>query len=76
LHAAADTVELAIYRMRTDAKQRKGGECIAMTASLAGYLASAEMPLYSAAKPGIVKLMRALKYDLAKLDIAICHRAR
>lgn len=42
-----------------------------MTASLAGYLASAGAPLYSAAKHGIVGLMRALKNDLATVDIAI-----
>lgn len=42
-----------------------------MTASLAGYLASTGAPLYSAAKHGIVGLMRALKNDLATVDIAI-----
>ena len=42
-----------------------------MTASLAGYLASAGAPLYSAAKHGIVGLMRALKNDLATVGIAI-----
>jgi len=42
-----------------------------MTASLAGYLASAGAPLYSAAKHGIVGLMRAMKQELAKLNIAI-----
>lgn len=72
LHAADDTVKLAIYWMRKDAKHGKGrGGSIVMTASLAGYLASAGAPLYSAAKHGIVGLMRALKNDVAKLDIAI-----
>jgi NAD(P)-dependent dehydrogenase (short-subunit alcohol dehydrogenase family) len=42
-----------------------------MTASLAGYLASAGAPLYSAAKHGIVGLMRALKSGLATVNIAI-----
>ena len=42
-----------------------------MTASLAGYLASAGAPLYSAAKHGVVGYMRALKQDCAKVGIAI-----
>jgi NAD(P)-dependent dehydrogenase (short-subunit alcohol dehydrogenase family) len=72
LHAADDTVKLAIYWMRKDAKHGKGrGGSIVMTASLAGYLASAGAPLYSAAKHGIVGLMRALKNDLATVGIAI-----
>lgn len=72
LHAADDTVKLAIYRMRKDAKHGLGkGGSIVMTASLAGYLASAGAPLYSAAKHGLVGLMRALKNDLAKVNIAI-----
>src|SRR5271170_4673529 len=57
---------------RRDAKHGKGrGGSIVMTASLAGYLASAGAPLYSAAKHGIVGLMRALKNDLATVNIAI-----
>jgi len=72
MQAADDTVKLAIYWMRKDAKHGKGkGGSIVMTASLAGYLASAGAPLYSAAKHGIVGLMRALKNDLATVDIAI-----
>ena len=72
LHAADDTVKLAIYWMRRDAKQGKGrGGSIVMAASLAGYLASAGAPLYSAVKHGIVGLMRALRNDLATVDIAI-----
>jgi NAD(P)-dependent dehydrogenase (short-subunit alcohol dehydrogenase family) len=42
-----------------------------MTASLAGYLASAGAPMYCAAKHGIVGLMRAMKPELMKLNIAI-----
>ena len=42
-----------------------------LTASLAGYLASAGAPLYSAAKHGVVGLMRALKQECAKLSISI-----
>ncbi|KAF2742387.1 NAD(P)-binding protein [Sporormia fimetaria CBS 119925] len=67
MDAAADTAKLAIYYLR---KNKEGGQ-IAMTASLAGYLASAGAPLYSAAKHGIVGLMRALKQECAKLNIAV-----
>lgn len=70
LHAANDTLKLAIYHMRHRTDGRKGGN-IVMTASLAGYLASAGAPLYSAAKHGIVGLMRALKNDTATLGIAV-----
>lgn len=53
MHAANDTVKLATYWMRKDARHGKGtGGSIVMTASLAGYLASAGAPLYSAAKHG------------------------
>lgn len=87
MDAASDTTKLAIHYLR---KNKEGGQ-IAMTASLAGYLASAGAPLYSAAKHGkisivsyilehdgdrltdlgIVGLMRALKQECAKLNIAI-----
>jgi len=49
MHAANDTVKLALFHMR---KVKRGGR-IVMTASLAGYLASAGAPLYSAAKHGM-----------------------
>ena len=49
LDAACDTVKLAIYYLR---KNQKDGGSIVMTASLAGYLASAGAPHYSAAKHG------------------------
>jgi len=65
--ATADTVKLAIHYMR----RNNGGGGIVATASLAGYLASKGMPLYSAAKHGVVGLMRSLKNDLAALNIAI-----
>lgn len=42
-----------------------------MTASLAGYLASAGAGVYSAAKHGIIGLLRALKGDCRKLGIGI-----
>lgn len=48
MNAAADTTKLAIHYLR---KNKNGGD-IVLTASLAGYLASAGMPLYSAAKHG------------------------
>lgn len=52
LAAANDTVKLAIHYMR---KNKSGGN-IVLTASLAGYLASAGAPLYSAAKHGSLLL--------------------
>lgn len=67
MDAASDTTKLAIHYLR---KNKEGGQ-IAMTASLAGYLASAGAPLYSAAKHGVVGLMRALKQECAKLNIAV-----
>lgn len=48
MDAASDTTKLAIHYLR---KHPEGGQ-IALTASLAGYLASAGAPLYSAAKHG------------------------
>ncbi|EER29613.1 hypothetical protein D8B26_003818 [Coccidioides posadasii str. Silveira] len=74
LAAANDTVKLAIYWMKKTIGMVEGGKrtgSIVMTASLAGYLASAGAPLYSAAKHGIVGLMRALKNDTATLNIAV-----
>ncbi|OAL48870.1 NAD(P)-binding protein [Pyrenochaeta sp. DS3sAY3a] len=68
MDAASDTTKLAIHYLRKNGAQ--GGQ-IALTASLAGYLASAGAPLYSAAKHGVVGLMRALKQECAKLNIAI-----
>ena len=67
LSAASDTTKLAIHYLR---KNENGGQ-IVLTASLAGYLASAGAPLYSAAKHGVVGLMRALKQECAKVNIAI-----
>lgn len=53
MHAANDTAKLAIHYMRkTGPTKKKAGGSIVMTASLAGYLASAGAPLYSAAKHG------------------------
>ncbi|KAH7389524.1 hypothetical protein DE146DRAFT_166472 [Phaeosphaeria sp. MPI-PUGE-AT-0046c] len=68
MDAASDTTKLAIHYLRKNGNQ--GGE-IVLTASLAGYLASAGAPLYSAAKHGVVGLMRALKQECLKLNIAI-----
>lgn len=47
MDAASDTTKLAIHYLR-----KHGGGEIVLTASLAGYLASAGAPLYSAAKHG------------------------
>jgi NAD(P)-dependent dehydrogenase (short-subunit alcohol dehydrogenase family) len=49
MDAASDTTKLGIHYLRRNGN--KGGE-IVLTASLAGYLASAGAPLYSAAKHG------------------------
>jgi NAD(P)-dependent dehydrogenase (short-subunit alcohol dehydrogenase family) len=50
INAATDTVKLAIFYLRKIGKTAGGS--IVMTASLAGYLASAGAPNYSAAKHG------------------------
>ena len=80
IRAVGDTLKLAMYHLRNDtdskSSKRRGsgkgqGGSIVMTASLAGYLASAGAPLYSAAKHGVVGYMRALKQDCAKVGIAI-----
>lgn len=52
LAAANDTLKLAIHYMRKNRSSGTQGGNIVMTASLAGYLASAGAPLYSAAKHG------------------------
>ena len=80
IRAVGDTLKLAVYHLRNDSEassgRRKGsgkgrGGSIVLTASLAGYLASAGAPLYSAAKHGVVGYVRALKSDCAKVGIAI-----
>ncbi|KAF3935809.1 hypothetical protein ABW19_dt0204845 [Dactylella cylindrospora] len=70
IRAASDTTKLAIHHMRKN-NGGKGSGSIVLTASLAGYLASKGLPLYSAAKHGVVGLMRSLKNDVAALNIAI-----
>ncbi|TKA70433.1 hypothetical protein B0A55_07890 [Friedmanniomyces simplex] len=75
IRAVGDTLKLAIYHLRrNDNKKGSGkgqGGSIVMTASLAGYLASAGAPLYSAAKHGVVGYLRALKGDCAKVGISL-----
>ena len=80
IRAIGDTLKLAMYHLRNDGDgelgQGKGsgkgrGGSIVMTASFAGYLASAGAPLYSAAKHGVVGYLRALKGDCQKAGIAI-----
>lgn len=79
IRAVGDTLKLAMYHLRNDSDsdgKRKGsgkgqGGSVVMTASLAGYLASAGAPLYSAAKHGVVGYLRALKQDCAKVGIAL-----
>lgn len=51
MDAASDSTRLAVHYLRKNGKE--GGQ-IVLTASLAGYLASAGAPLYSAAKHGMV----------------------
>ncbi|KAK6514746.1 hypothetical protein TWF506_007112 [Arthrobotrys conoides] len=70
IRAAADTTKLAIHHMRKN-NGGQGSGAIVLTASLAGYLASKGLPLYSAAKFGVVGLMRSLKNDVSRLNIAI-----
>lgn len=64
-----------MYHLRNDTSKGGSGKgrggSIVLTASLAGYLASIQMPLYSAAKHGVVGYMRALKGQCAKVGIAI-----
>jgi NAD(P)-dependent dehydrogenase (short-subunit alcohol dehydrogenase family) len=55
LAAANDTLKLAIHYLRKNNSGKAGGN-IVLTASLAGYLASAGAPLYSAAKHGSLHL--------------------
>ncbi|CAK4032781.1 short chain dehydrogenase reductase like [Lecanosticta acicola] len=74
LRAVGDTLKLAMHHLRNDGKGGSGagkGGTIVLTASLAGYLASAGAPLYSAAKHGILGFMRALKGDCQKAGIAL-----
>lgn len=61
LDAASDTLKLALHHLR----KNKDGGSIVMTASLAGYLASAGAGLYSAAKHGArtLKMMSCSKAD-------------
>ncbi|GAB7361917.1 hypothetical protein MBLNU230_g1955t1 [Neophaeotheca triangularis] len=71
VEAACDSVKLAIWHMRDNEAVRGCRGRIVMTASLAGYLASAGAPHYSAAKHAVVGLMRALKREVAALQVAI-----
>ena len=80
IRSVGDSLKLALYHLRNDSDtetgRRKGsgkgnGGSIVMVASLAGYLASAGAPLYSAAKHGVVGYLRALKGDCAKVGVAL-----
>lgn len=80
IRAVGDTLKLAFHHLRNDSDEKTGkrkgsgkgrGGSIVMTASLAGYLASAGAPLYSAAKHGVVGYLRALKGDCAQVNIAL-----
>lgn len=72
IRSVGDTLKLSMFHLRKSGGSGKGkGGSIVMTASLAGYLASAGAPLYSAAKHGVVGYMRALKGDCKAQGIAI-----
>ncbi|KAK3068749.1 hypothetical protein LTR53_013433 [Teratosphaeriaceae sp. CCFEE 6253] len=77
IRAVGDSLKLAIHHLRQPTSGGKSGSgqgrggSIVMTASLAGYLASAGAPLYSAAKHGVVGYLRALKADCASVGIAL-----
>ncbi|TKA22098.1 hypothetical protein B0A50_08476 [Salinomyces thailandicus] len=82
LRALGDSLKLAIHHLRNDSHTHPSsspgsgegagqGGTIVLTASLAGYLASAGAPLYSAAKHGVLGYLRALKSDCKKLGIAL-----
>lgn len=74
IRAVGDTLKLAVYHLRKGDRKGSGkgqGGSVVMTASLAGYLASAGAPLYSAAKHGVVGYLRALKGDCAKVGISL-----
>jgi NAD(P)-dependent dehydrogenase (short-subunit alcohol dehydrogenase family) len=62
--AAFDTTKLAIYYLRKNGNE---GGSIVLTASLAGYLASAGAPVYSAAKHGMLLL-----FDFVSLGVLSC----
>ncbi|KAK7191035.1 hypothetical protein DPSP01_007793 [Paraphaeosphaeria sporulosa] len=68
LNAAVDSTKLAIHYLRKNG--REGGS-IVLTASVAGYLGFTGAPLYTAAKHGVVGLVRCLKGEVAKVGIAI-----
>lgn len=68
--AVVDSLKLAIYHLRNDKRGQKGGS-IVMTASLAGYMGTPRLPLYSGAKHGVVGLMRGLKMLCSKVGISI-----
>jgi NAD(P)-dependent dehydrogenase (short-subunit alcohol dehydrogenase family) len=68
LNAAVDTTKLAIHYLKKNGKE--GGNII-LTASIAGYLGFTGAPLYTAAKHGVVGLVRCLKAEVAKVNIAI-----
>jgi NAD(P)-dependent dehydrogenase (short-subunit alcohol dehydrogenase family) len=68
LDAASDTTKLAIHYLR---RNTEGGQ-IVLTASLAGYLASAGLPSYSAAKHGVFDV--SLYYPYFSIDLSTCLR--
>lgn len=57
MNAANDTVKLAVFYLRKNGGQ---GGSIVLTASLAGYLATAGAPIYTAAKHGKTSFSKSL----------------
>lgn len=72
LDAAVQTTKLAIHYLKKNGKE---GGSIVVTASVAGILGFTGAPLYSAAKHGVVGLVRCLKAEVAKIGLSIAYVA-
>lgn len=68
INAASSTTKLAIHYLKKNGKE---GGSIVLTASVAGYLGTTGAPLYTAAKHGVVGLVKSLKAETAKVGISI-----
>ncbi|KAM5353730.1 hypothetical protein ACJ41O_000380 [Fusarium nematophilum] len=67
LKGVMNTVKVAVHHMR---KQPHGGAII-MTASSAGYLGEKLIPAYTAAKHGVVGLMRSMRANTENFNITV-----
>ncbi|KAK4056141.1 hypothetical protein OIO90_002872 [Microbotryomycetes sp. JL221] len=73
LTGVINTVRYAVYVMRRQREQEKeasGVGSIILTASMAGYQGQFGLPVYNAAKHGVVGLARSLRYHTLKFGIA------